>query len=92
MNEYPSENQLQKIEKWEGSLRSLAEYVCSIWNWKDYATLRGRTLMLHTGGWSGNEDIVGALRKNLFFWGCCWRKSERGGHYKFVLPPEKKSR
>jgi len=42
------------------------------------------TLELHTLGWSGNEDIVEALNKNLF-WILFWKKSERGGHFYFDI-------
>jgi hypothetical protein len=38
---------------------------------------------LHTGGWSGNEDIIRALEKNRLFFCCYWVQSRRGGHYIF---------
>jgi hypothetical protein len=45
----------------------------------------GRKLELHTGGWSGNEEIISVLQ-NSMFWVMYWQKSERGGHYYFELP------
>lgn len=41
-------------------------------------------LELHTQGWSGNESIVNALQKTMF-WFMFWQKSVRGGHYYFKI-------
>lgn len=40
---------------------------------------------LHTGGWSGNEEIIKALQDNKLFWLMWWQKTERGGHYTFEI-------
>jgi len=45
-----------------------------------------RTLELHTGGWSGNEDIIRALRSNIFFFPMTWQKTYVGGHFYFSIP------
>lgn len=42
-------------------------------------------LVLHTGGWSGNEDIIGKLQ-DTWFWILYWAESHRGGHYYFEIP------
>ena len=42
------------------------------------------TIELHTGGWSGNEDLIRALQKS-YFWSF-WRISKVGGHYYFKIP------
>lgn len=42
-------------------------------------------LELHTGGWSGNEEIIKALQGNKLFWLMWWQKTERGGHYTFEI-------
>ena len=42
-------------------------------------------LVLHTGGWSGNEDIVAELR-DTWFWLMYWQATHRGGHYYFEIP------
>lgn len=44
-------------------------------------------LELHTGGWSGNEDVIGELQQT-WFWFMYWVKSIRGGHYYFEVPWE----
>ena len=45
-------------------------------------------LTLSTGGWSGNEEIIEALRNNFILWSLCWVQSRRGGHYILHLPRE----
>jgi len=42
-------------------------------------------LVLHTGGWSGNEDIVAEL-EGTWFWFMYWKATHRGGHYYFEIP------
>lgn len=91
-NRYPTDEELIKIETWDytDSFFDLAKFVQSIWNWgEDYAQISGektdefdhkyRELRLITGGWSGNEDIVGALNDNRMFSMLCWQSSHRGG-------------
>ena len=85
-DEYPSDDDLQKIMDWPPSeIMGLIAFVMSIWHWHDYAKLDGNKLELHTGGWSGNEDIIGVLMDTLF-WMICWESSVRGGHYYFEIP------
>lgn len=42
-------------------------------------------LALHTGGWSGNEDVIGELQET-WFWILYWVASYQGGHYCFEIP------
>lgn len=42
-------------------------------------------LSLSTGGWSGNEDIIEALKQNKYFYSFYWLQSRRGGHYIFEI-------
>lgn len=86
---YPTEEELKKIEEWPyNNFEELMEYVKERWEFADagYWRQEGNTYYLSTGGWSGNEDIIHALQKNVMFWAMCWYESKRGGHYKFVLP------
>lgn len=41
----------------------------------------------HTGGWSGNEDIIEVLQNSVLWW-MFLERYDRGGHYYFRLPPE----
>lgn len=40
------------------------------------------TMVLHTGGWSENEEAIDNFSKTMY-WTLYWYKSERGGHYYF---------
>jgi hypothetical protein len=43
-------------------------------------------LELHTGGWSGNEDIIDAMEQNKWFYNFYWHSSRTGGHYEYRIP------
>jgi hypothetical protein len=46
---------------------------------------RRHEFQLSTGGWSGNEDVIRAMRENYVFWGTTWCVHRRGGHYEFEV-------
>ncbi len=55
--------------------------------------VRGETIDVfeyHTGGWSGNESIIGVLKKSPFF-SFLLQRYDSGGHYYFKPPFEIKS-
>ena len=41
-----------------------------------------------TGGWSGNESLIYALRENHIIWSCCWQLSASGGLHIFQFRNE----
>jgi len=98
-NGYPFDWELKKIEKWDiqkDGINGLLDLIEEISHWSDLCFVKksGFTefnrkkcfkLTLHTGGWSGNEDIIRALQKNSMFWILYWVKSIRGGHYYFEI-------
>lgn len=84
MNDYPTQEQLDKIERWKGSYLELMAYVRQLWHLDGYGFRESDSKFhLSTGGWSGNEEIIMALERNLVFWGLFWLLSRRGGHYVF---------
>lgn len=84
--DYPDEQDIWRIKNWEHEdVMGLIEFVKSIWHWSDYANRNDDKFELHTGGWSGNEEIVDALMGTMF-WMMCWESSRRGGHYYFEIP------
>ena len=88
---YPDEASLERIEKYDllkEPLDGLLELIRENWNWPDWGFNHdGDILELHTGGWSGNEDVITSVFKNMF-WSLYWESSRRGGHYRFVLAAE----
>jgi hypothetical protein len=92
-NEYPTKQELNRLEKWDFStskrLFALLDYLKSNWHYggMGYYNLMGKNVLrlrLSTAGWSGNEDRIDALAKNLF-WTVFWEKSVRGGHHFFKI-------
>ena len=83
---YPDEDELKTIKEWPYTdFVGLLEYCMGLWQFKDYATKRGRNYRFATGGWSGNESIIEAMGENHIFWMSCWESSHRGGLYKFKV-------
>ena len=83
-------------------LLDIAQFVMVVWNWgepycklsrriKDRGFKEGeyyRKLTLSTGGWSGNEDLIGALMQNWLWWSMCFCSHHTGGHYVFRIYEE----
>lgn len=88
---HPDEETLEEIKNIypinKENLNKLIYILQENWHWKDYIIYDKEKgcLQLHTGGWSGNEEIIIALEQNYIFWMWCWYKSKRGGHYWFDL-------
>lgn len=85
MAEYPTEKELKTIEKWSlDDWEGLLAFIEPLWIHYGRFTRKPRSLEMATGGWSGNESIMEALRKNMFFM-IAWESSHRGGLFKFNL-------
>jgi hypothetical protein len=95
---YPIEIELKEIETFDiekQPIEHLLDLLEKIWWASEWGFKReiGKNILdspcikleLHTGGWSGNEDIIEALKKTKMFWFLFWQKSERGGHYYFEI-------
>jgi hypothetical protein len=85
---------IEEFDCLKNDMCELIRYIKSIWAYADQGYFkwnkRSRRLELHTAGWSANEEIIKHLRKNRFFFTYYWMKSERGGHYYFKIPKNKK--
>ncbi len=87
---YPTDEALKMIENWDvfAHKQEFIDYLESLWS-QDFnyngAGYQDKLLRLSTGGWSGNEDIIQAMRKNTMFWLFAWEQSRRGGHYIFDM-------
>lgn len=88
---YPTEETLILIERFElgtyfEKLPDYLQLIKSNWWVPEWVYDRETgILQMSTFGWSGNEDIIRSMQKNLMFWGLFWCESRRGGHYKFEL-------
>lgn len=91
-NNYPDEESLKQIKDWDvltKSVQNLLDLVYENTNWADRQIHQSGKRVIryeyHTGGWSGNEDVIGALHQNFLFWSMFWEKTTRGGHYWFRI-------
>jgi len=78
----PTHMELKRLKKAATAMdtRSVIKQLRELWCWSDYIVWRGGWLVLHTGGWSGNETLIQCIQDTPFWW-LHWRKSTRGGHY-----------
>ena len=86
---YPTEETLKLIAKWgkeDGSWRELMEDISLLFELncgRCQYNISREIWEVATGGWSGCEDLVGALEENSLFWLFCWTSSKRGGYFEF---------
>lgn len=91
---YPTESTINAIREWRidtpKDARDLMGFVREAWKYDDYFEVSSDDVnyRIHTGGWSGNEDLIDALRHNYIFWMFYWVSSRRGGHYEFEIRRE----
>lgn len=84
---YPTQALLDELQAWDplGDLDEQMRFLASVW-WEGEGSVRQRrpgSWVLSTCGWSGNEDIIRALRANSMWWAMNWYSSRRGGHFRF---------
>ena len=84
---YPTEETFDKIKNWnQCDPVGLFEYIKAAWYYPEYIREpEANVIELITGGWSGNEELLQALKSN-FAWGLCWQMSQRGGLHRFEIP------
>lgn len=83
---YPTDEALDCIERWPYiESEQMLEFVRGLWSYPHFWIREGDTLSISTGGWSGNESLVKAMKNNHAFWHMCWESSRRGGHYTFDM-------
>ncbi len=92
INHYPDKKSLEEIKKWDilkQGVQGLLDLVEENTNTPDWSiSIKGKRVLrfeYHTGGWSGNEDVINALERNPLFFALYWKKSTRGGHYYFRI-------
>jgi hypothetical protein len=85
---YPTDECLDKIKNWDiikdRNFLGMMEFIKSVWQYADWGWAeKGDKYFISTGGWSGNEDIIYAMKGNHIFWAIHWEQSRVGGHYIF---------
>lgn len=93
---YPTEELLKIIEDYQPKdmpILELIDLICNNWHHGDYGyklhkKYKGKIkLELHTLGWSGNEEIISAIKSNIWLTHFTMRyvKWHTGGHYYFEI-------
>ncbi len=97
---YPTDTAIAVILLWPATdYKNLFAFIRDIWHYADWGWNEPDTFAttpeedepcyrISTGGWSGNEDIIRAMKDNRMFWILHWMESRRGGHYKFDVPTQ----
>ena len=95
---YPTDEELAKVRDWpsDDPVGWLA-YIKSIWwapewGWSEKCEIdydQGNRpfvrYSISTGGWSGNESILHAMRDTRTLWQQTWVQHRKGGHYVFEV-------
>jgi hypothetical protein len=99
---YPTEAALDRLANWpHPDFGAALDFAMTLWHWPDaashdinaheagvlHATPEERYVRFATGGWSGNEAVIAALRKNFMIRAMCWRLSASGGLHIYRYPP-----
>ena len=93
---YPTDEYLKFIKDYTPEvmpIMSMVNIICDNWYYQDWGVKMGRKykgtikLELHTAGWSGNEDIIHAILKNIYLthFKMLYKKWITGGHYYFEI-------
>jgi len=83
---YPTDEEIERLKAWPfDDVDGIVKFIETIWWCPDfgYSVKRGR-LRLATGGWSGNEEIIGALSRPG---GPRYLLSLCGGSWLWLSPP-----
>lgn len=93
---YPKEETLQTISSWSlDDPHGWMDFVCEYWWSPDFGFSKENEeekqcvrYNLSTGGWSGNEELISAMKSHQTFWMMYWVSSRRGGHHVFRIPTQ----
>jgi hypothetical protein len=95
---YPTDATLEAIQAWPyQDIAGCLDFAREAWHWPDWqgeelsaaerevvhAEEGERFARFATGGWSGNESVIAALKANMMVRAMCWCLSGRGGLHIF---------
>ncbi len=83
VNGYPTDESLKQIKNYKGSYKALMSEVAYLFGSYGKCEFDGNHWIVATGGWSGCESVIQAMKENIMFWLMCWYMSKRGGYYEF---------
>ena len=91
---YPTEEELEQVRTWDfHDVRYLFRFIELSEGMRHYGSFTRTTMpdgreriRMATGGWSGNEDMLGALERNFIVHGSYWQLSARGGLEIYIIP------
>lgn len=97
---YPTDEYLQFIRDYTHKtmpILDMVDIICDNWYFGDWGYklhrkyAGKRKFELHTGGWSGNEEIIEAIKSNIFLTHFKMRyvKWYTGGHHYFEIKIDK---
>ena len=97
---YPTEASLERLRKAlqdEDTHKAIEAFYAALrenrwpdWCGPERVEVRGEVKDVwayHTGGWSGNEDIISVLHES-WLWGLLLERYDTGGHFYFKPPEE----
>ncbi|MFE6966969.1 hypothetical protein ACFVAJ_17795 [Agromyces sp. NPDC057679] len=90
MFDTPTDDELEQVRQFTGTPEQLIELVRELWSPEDFVTItkipesKAVAVRFVTGGWSGNEEIIGTLKRT--FLRMFWRSSTSGGAHEFHVP------
>jgi len=90
---YPTDEELEKIRTWPlTDPVGWLNYARSLWHIVEWGwpieNPAGSFVLVSTGGWSGNEEIIYAMQEAHYglLWHMVWEQTRKGGHYTFLIP------
>ena len=87
-NEWLNDGKFPVFAPWFDLIKSL--WWAADWGWTEFDGSDDgdpiRVYQISTGGWSGNESLLEAMRDNFVCWSMTFYSMRRGGHYEFRIP------
>ena len=98
---YPTDETLDILRNWDdfssSGYQQWIEFAHKAWHWNDMVIIGTdseniilsdrKMVQFHTGGWSGNEDIISAMQGNVL-WLVNFQNHRTGGHFELRAPRE----
>lgn len=83
---YPTQEALAKVVRYDAiaDIDGFLKLIQSLWSYSDRFVIKDDELYMSTGGWSGNESVIEAMKQTYFF-RFAHTEWKRGGHFWFSL-------